>query len=159
MLPSLAAYLFAFFLIKNYSKIAYCSWNTERGSYKGARRMLLLAFFTPLAYLAVTGGDGFYPFAVHEIGKTFTGTPIFTVLSITYVSVIFTLDVNYKSSRKNGFERNFIRHVVLGWFFVIPFVACFLICKLPVGVLFVVASFTQAPKSIVCAQERPTQSG
>lgn len=60
-------------------------------------------------------------FLENSRGKILTAPPLFSMHSTLFVAVFLALDINYKFSRRNGYECNFIKAWLVGILGVIPF--------------------------------------
>jgi hypothetical protein len=125
-------------LIFNPRRFFYGKWNIGKTTYKPMRSFLLISYW--LCWGAfVVGSKLSDNFVIRDWeAKGIVMSPGFAIFSTIFVTVILLLDANYRASRKLGFEKNFLKHTLMGWSFVPAFVVCAFMNKPLIALLAVV---------------------
>ncbi|MDO8925421.1 MAG: hypothetical protein Q7U94_00760 [Sideroxyarcus sp.] len=116
----IASYILIATLVYFRKGIFYGAANTGLRYYKTSRAFLLLLFALGLAMYFI--GPQIYGEYFLQVlsGRTLVPTPLFSMHSTIFVAVTLALDINYKFSRRNGYESNYISSTLVLLLGVIP---------------------------------------
>jgi chromate transport protein ChrA len=139
-METIFAYILALLIAHNYRYFAYSKFNTSINTYKTARKILFSIFFGVFLLLFLAP-SGVLENSVVVGRRGLSGSPEFVLFGTIYAAVILMLDQNYRFSRRQGYESNFLKHSMVQFCICMPFLLCFLASKLTIGYLIIIAVF------------------
>lgn len=143
--------LLACMLMSKPRKFFYSSWNIGYETFSAARFGLYVVYVLCLCVFFAICLFAQDPFSVliADNWKSILPTADMSVLSTAFVTSVCLIDANYRASRRQGFEKNLLKHWVFQGLSVFPIVFCLLVNRILIlvaGVVYISGIFYK-PKS------------